>query len=61
MNIYRNNKWILSERGWNVPAESTSPEPEGFFGIRECSVPNLPFPNPQHLAEALPDPWSEKA
>jgi hypothetical protein len=30
----------------NVPAESTSPEPERFFGRRESSVPNSPSPTP---------------
>jgi len=30
----------------NVPAESTSPEPERFFGRRESSVPHSPSSSP---------------
>ncbi len=45
----------------NVPAETTSPEPERFFGRKRRPVPNLPFPHPQHLAEGLSDSWSKEA
>jgi hypothetical protein len=43
--LYRSAEHSLESAG-NVPAESTSPEPERFFGRKESSVPNSPFPNP---------------
>jgi hypothetical protein len=46
----------------NVPAESTSTEPERFFGKRKVRKEVLYLiPLSQHLAEGLPDPLSEEA
>ncbi len=43
----------------NVPAETTSPEPERFFLEKKSPVPNLPFrPSPipnTYVAEGFPD------
>jgi hypothetical protein len=35
-------------------------ESERFNVIRKISVPNFPFPHPLHLAEDLPDPYSQR-
>ncbi len=40
----------------NVPAGTTSPEPERFFGRKEVLYLTSPFPHTQHLAEGLLDP-----
>jgi hypothetical protein len=37
--------FFISRLG-NVPAETTSPEPERFFGRKRSPVPNLPSPIP---------------
>ena len=51
------NKVCNSIYSRNVPAESTSPEPERFFGRRESSVPNSPSPSPTPTPSRRP-PWS---
>jgi hypothetical protein len=52
-----------TRKKWNVPANPhSSPEPERVYGLqgdwRFCT--ETPFSHPQHIAEGLPDSYSQE-